>query len=471
MFFLYLRRELHRRMRQAILISLGLAVGVGLVITVAAASDGVRGAQGTVLHALYGVGTDITVTQPPKPGSGDSTSFGFRQQIRSVRSGQLAAGTSVNINDLVNAGLGTLNASAVGTVARQRDVAAAVGGLALTDVTVTGTVPALNAGSGTFSSNFTTRSFTADGVDLSHPALGPLSSAHLTAGRTLTSADASSNDAVLDADYAAQQNLKVNSTVSVGGTNFRVIGIVRAPQGGTPPDVYLPLASAQSIGKTGSASLADQVNTLYVSATSAADIPAVQAEISKVLPSATVADASDLASEVTGSLASATSLVSNLGTWLSAAVLIAAFLVASLLTMTAVARRVREFGTLKALGWRSRRIVGQVMGESIAIGIIGAAVGVGLGCGGAAVITGLAPRLSETVGSAAAASGSGQLGAALRNLTATTHTVSVTLTAPVTLTVVGLAVTLAIIGGVVAGSLGGWRAARMRPAAALTRVD
>ena len=62
MFFTYLRRELRRRMRQAILISLGLALGVGLVITVSAASNGVKAAQGTVLQNLYGVGTSATVT-------------------------------------------------------------------------------------------------------------------------------------------------------------------------------------------------------------------------------------------------------------------------------------------------------------------------------------------------------------------------------------------------------------------------
>jgi hypothetical protein len=37
MFFIYLRRELRRRMRQVIFISLGLAIGAGLVITVTAA--------------------------------------------------------------------------------------------------------------------------------------------------------------------------------------------------------------------------------------------------------------------------------------------------------------------------------------------------------------------------------------------------------------------------------------------------
>ena len=44
----------------------------------------------------------------------------------------------------------------------------------------------------------------------------------------------------------------------------------------------------------------------------------------------------------------------------------------------------QEFGTLKALGWRSRRIVGQVIGESFVIGVRGAVLGVGLGYGGTA---------------------------------------------------------------------------------------
>ena len=70
MFITYLLRELRRRMRQAIFIAAGLALGVGLVITVTAASDGVSATQGTVLHSLYGVGTDVTVTQSPTAGSG-----------------------------------------------------------------------------------------------------------------------------------------------------------------------------------------------------------------------------------------------------------------------------------------------------------------------------------------------------------------------------------------------------------------
>jgi putative ABC transport system permease protein len=477
MFLTYLRRELRRRLRQAIFISLGLALGVGLVITVTAASNGVKNSQASVLHALYGVGTDLTVTEPPKQGSSAATTFGFTQDIKDIRSGVIAAGTNIDISNLSTVQYGILGPDALATVARQRGVSGAVGGLTLTDATVTGTVPSISAGQGaaSYKSSFTTNSFSVAGVDPGNRSLGPLSAGRITSGHVLTRREANSDDALVDANYATQNRLSVNKTVDVGGTNFTIVGIISAPQGGNPPDVYIPLAKAQSIGKNGSAGLARDVDTIYVTAASAADIPSVQREIAAALPSATVTDSSDLASEVTGSLNSASSLANNLGRWLSVAVLIAAFLLASLLTMAAVTRRVREFGTLKALGWPSWRIVGQVMGESIAVGIVGAAAGVGLGFGGAALIDRLAPKLSATVGptNGPSVTGSGRaLGTgALKALASYSHTVSVTLTAPVTVNLILLAVALAVAGGLIAGMVGGWRAARLRPAAALTRVE
>ena len=57
-----------------------------------------------------------------------------------------------------------------------------------------------------------------------------------------------------------------------------------------------------------------------------------------------------------------------------------------------------------------------------------------------------------------------------RAAAATGHTVAVHLTASVTIEIIVLAVVLAIAGGVIAGSFGGWRAARLRPAAALAKV-
>jgi ABC-type antimicrobial peptide transport system permease subunit len=206
-----------------------------------------------------------------------------------------------------------------------------------------------------------------------------------------------------------------------------------------------------------------------------------------------VTTSSDLANEVTGSLASASSLARNLGKWLAIAVLAAAFLLASLLTMSAVSRRVREFGTLKALGWRSRRIVGQVLGESITIGIIGGIGGIVLGFAGAALVSHIAPPLTATTGLATGTAtpggarafagggppgggggfgGGGGGGGGFRRLAAdASNAVTVHLNAEVTLAAVALAVVLAIAGGLIAGGFGGWRAARLRPADALARVE
>ena len=523
MFFTYLRRELRRRMRQAIFIALGLALGIGLVITVTAAATGVKNAQGSVLKSLYGVGTDATVTKAPKAGSFKPGSFGFG--FRTGTTKRPAAGTKIDTSTLGgSATLASIGASSVTTVADLHDVAAAAGGLTLNDTKLSGTIPAINtngggggsggfqgggssgsSGSGfqNFRANFNTSSFGVDGVDLSAGELGPLSTGKLSAGRTFTAADANSDVAVLDSSYATQYKYTVGSTIAIGNskgtaTNFKVIGIVSEAAGDNPSDVYIPLAVAQNL-----ANMKNDVNTIYVAAYSSSAISTVSSEISKALPGDTVTTSADLASEVTGSLSSASSLANNLGKWLAIAVLVAAFLLASLLTMAAVTRRVREFGTLKALGWKSRRIVGQVMGEAVAIGIIGGAVGVGLGFLGAELVTKLSHPLSATVGANTTGSatpggaqqfgfpggGNGGGGAGggsfptngsggggfprggfSRAAADASHTVVTHLIASVTPGVVILAVVLAVAGGIIAGMFGGWRAASLRPADALSKV-
>jgi putative ABC transport system permease protein len=75
--------------------------------------------------------------------------------------------------------------------------------------------------------------------------------------------------------------------------------------------------------------------------------------------------------------------------------------------MAAVSRRVREFGTLKAIGWRTRRVVAQVVGEGMALGLLGGLAGVVLGVAAAAAISAASPVLSATVGSAFATGGGG----------------------------------------------------------------
>jgi putative ABC transport system permease protein len=309
MFFLtYLRREMQHRVRQATVIAVGLAVGIGLVVVVTAAANGVSNAQTAVLHALYGIGTDVTVTKAP--GKPSSTARG---------AGAFSPGKNAQVVDeLIGGNPGLIDESSVARIARLHGVAAATGGLAgLTDTRIT--VPSasqLGPGGKPPASALNPVTFSVDGIDTANPRLSAYASGTISSGRGFSAADVTSRVAVVDSSYATADNLRVGSAITVAGQPFTIIGILRQAQGGDPADVYIPLAVAQvaGLGPYGS-SLHGQVNTIYVAAASSAAIPAVQQEISALLPSATVSTSSSLASAVTGSLASAASLADDLGRW------------------------------------------------------------------------------------------------------------------------------------------------------------
>ena len=119
-FFRYLRHELQARMRQELVIALGLALGVGLVVTVIAASDGVSQAQAGVLKGLYGVGTDATVTESPPPFNPASGTT-FREGPNGAQvcnQGKCSSSGNQTIDNLTSPAYGPIGYSSVASVAR-----------------------------------------------------------------------------------------------------------------------------------------------------------------------------------------------------------------------------------------------------------------------------------------------------------------------------------------------------------------
>jgi len=481
MFFTYVFRELRRRHRQALLTAMGLAVGVALVVAVTAYAAGVGKAQDQVLQSLYGVGTDITVSQQQKMDQSGAQRFGMQPPDQS-KQGQKFSRSRV----MTSPGQQSISAKKLAQIASLDGVDSATGSITMSVMSVAGTfaqaqggsaVAAPSMGSQSSSSGSSSGSssqqaqtqmapinvsqLSVSGVDTANLTLGPLSSAQISSGRALTSEDASAKVALVTRAYAKQNSLAVGDAKKIDGEKFTVVGIVALPAGSTSSDVYIPVAWAQKMSDN-----AGKVNQIYVKADSARDIAAVKTEIKQFMPKATVTTSSDLASQVSGSLASASTLADRLGKWLAIAALIASFAVASLLTVSAVSRRVREFGTLKALGWRGKRIVGQVLGESMVQGIMGAVLGVALGILGAKLIAAFSPALKATMAGAAQSGPPGMPPAA-----GAAQAVSVNLTAPVSFQLIGVAVALALSGALIAGAFGGWRASRLRPADALRRVD
>ncbi|PZF58597.1 ABC transporter permease [Curtobacterium sp. MCBD17_034] len=518
MFLTYLRRELTNRKKQTVIIAIGMALAIALVIIVSSISSGVKAAQSTVLQSVYGVGTDITVTQTASATTdGGRPSFGFGQSGGATGSDGTTKLSKSRLS--VTRGTTAMSDSTVTTVTSTAGVSAASGVLNLTNSTFSGSIaqrqdsssgtsgssgssgtrqaPTGGQGGGFGGGNFSIDEFTVTGMPTSSSTVGPLTSAKLTKGRALRSSDAGKDVVVLDKTYAKSQSKTVGDTISIGDTTFTVVGIVASTSSdsATASDSYIPLDTAQKLSsETG------KVTTIYVSAASSSNVSSIKTALEKKLTKATVSTEADLASSVSGSLSTASSLVSNLGTWLSIVVLAAAFLIAILFTISGVSRRTREFGTLKAIGWSNGRITRQVAGESFVQGIIGGVVGAIAGLVGILVINVIAPTISASASSTgtngargapgsgggfpgAAATGAPNAGTSGSGATSggfggaggfgggqTASTTDVVLHAPVTVEIILVAIGLAILGGLLAGVLGGWRASRLRPAEALRSV-
>ncbi|MER7476938.1 ABC transporter permease [Streptomyces sp. NPDC126510] len=483
MFFTYLRRELRRRRKAALVVASGLALGIALVIVVTSMSAGMGRAQDKVLQSLYGLGTDMTVTKAAAPAASSSERPRFKFDAQDDGSTGEQSSDRVMVR-----GFETLASSTVGKVDTQSGVADAVGGLSLQVVKVSGAFTrgrfeqggsggeqgrgrggALPSPQGRVQgggADFDVNNYSVYGTDVTKPALGPLTSSKITSGRTFTTAETDAKVAVADSAYAKEKKLKAGSTVTIKGSTFKVIGIATADSGDAAANLYVPLKQAQTL-----AGAKDEVTTIYVKATDSQRIAGVKSEIRKNIPGTTVTTSADLADTVSGSLSTASSLAASVGKWLSIAVLVAAFLVAGLLTSSAVSRRVREFGTLKALGWKSSRVTRQVVGEAVVNGLVGGALGIALGLAGAYAVTAVSPTLQAQLGGGGAGGGGfgGFRGGPGRETAG--RTLDVALTAPVALTTIVLAVGLAVAGGLIAGAFGGWRASRLRPADALRRVE
>ncbi|MEU8697515.1 ABC transporter permease [Streptomyces sp. NPDC048680] len=486
MFFTYLRRELRRRRKAALVVASGLGLGIALVIIVSSVSSGMSKAQDKVLESLYGLGTDMTVTKAAAaPGSGtERPKFEFDAKENGDDSTQSTDRVMVQ-------GFQTLASTTVDKVDKQDGVADAVGGLSMTVMKVDGQFKrgefkqeggTSQGGRGGFGggdqpqgevkgggASFDVNSYTVYGTDVTKQDLGPLTSSKITKGRTFKATETNGKVAVVDAAYAKEKKLTVGKTVTVHGTEFTIVGVSAADSGDAAANLYIPLQQAQTL-----ADVKNKVTTVYVKAADSQQIDSVKSTIQKNISGTTVTTSADLADTVSGSLSTASDLASSVGKWLSVAVLIAAFLVAGLLTSSAVSRRVREFGTLKALGWKSGRVTRQVVGEALVNGLMGGVLGIAVGLAGAYAVTAISPTLTAQLGSSGGSGGGGTRGGMMGGgpgRQSASKALDIALTAPVSLSIILIAVGLAVAGGLIAGAFGGWRASRLRPADALRRVE
>jgi len=526
----YIRRGITRRRRQTFIISIGMALAVAAVVVVSAASSGIASAQSSVLESVYGVGTDLTVTasvgDPGEAQSGDAGQSGGRQQFDfGEGAGSTGDDGATNLSTTrlgVGMGTSTMTSDVLDTVASTDGVAAATGTLALTQMDFSGQVQQQDdsgtqtdgsagngatdqsglsggPGGGQGAPGFGGGSFSVGqtsilGVDPSATEVGPLTGMSVSDGTLLSSQD--EDEAVVSASYATDNDLAVGDTVSLGADahEVTVVGILSEESSQGASDIYIPLTLAQSLSDED-----DAVTTIYVKASGADAVDAVAASLDTELPDQTVSTQSDLANTVTGSLSSAASWIGGFGKWLTIAILVLAFLLTSLFTISSVTRRTRELGTLKAIGWSNTRVLGNVVSETLIQALVGGLAGLALG--GVAILGINAAGITLSGSADGGGTGGFQTGAAApgndgsaqtppvspgqetTDGTATdrtsgaagvdgaTGTTSTTLVLEPSATTIELALGAGLLGGAVAGGAGAIAVSRLRPAAALRSVE
>ncbi len=313
------------------------------------------------------------------------------------------------------------------------------------------------------STDITTTSYTAAGIDPASPGEGLVTTEQLVSGTWI--AKGATDQILVAAGYASKNSLKIGSTLTINDKTFTVAGLVNPTLTGSTADIYFPLTTLQEL-----ASKQGRITQVLVTVKDADDVDTVAGKISEALPGAQVVTTKSLADQVTGSLKDAKNLASRLGGALGVIVLVAAFAIAVLLTLSSIAKRVREIGTLRAIGWSKGRVVRQVLAETVGIGLLGGVLGSGIGFAAAWAVGAFSPELTATSTGVPGFAGSAASALFGQSTQAVTTTSTIQLTAPVHLMTLLLGVGFAVIGGLLAGAVGGWRAARLAPADALRTI-
>jgi ABC-type lipoprotein release transport system permease subunit len=469
----FIAQELTRRRGRALLTSLGLGLGIALVVAVTSLSRGLDRAQDAVFKPLAGIGTDLLVSRPIDVGNENG---GGIAGLATLPRAEQQALQEENEDAFVDpADLGepgeefvadsflpatqlTFPEALTSALDNVPEVAGSGRALTVLLVHAEGKVPE-QRGRGFQGGDIQIATATVAGVEAGEPKLGLITPAQITKGRFLR-AGATGREVVLAESYAARRKVGVGDTLDLDEKKFDVIGLARPPIGTQAADVYLELPVLQKL-----ADRKGRVNLVLVRARPGTDVGKLAGRVEKFLPGIRAQSSKDLSASVKGTLVGADDLRRRLATLLGIVAILASVGIAALLVLSSVNKRTRELGTLRALGWGRRRVVLLVMGEALALGLIGAVLGSAMGVGAAALVAEVVPPLKATAQRAldfSAIFGSG--GGA-------PPTARVALEAPVDARLLGLAVVLAVAAGLAAGAVGAVRAARLRPAEALRRLD
>lgn len=307
--------------------------------------------------------------------------------------------------------------------------------------------------------NITTENFIVAGVDIEKADIGLVLPDQLVEGEFITEA----NQAVVNVSYAQKEEINIGDTLKINDNEYTAVGTVEPKLYTNSADIYLTLEELQRISER-----EDSINIMLVKSADAYSVEEVSTQLAGLFEGAQVTDSSDTADKVSGSLVDAANLTNKFVGLTSIIVMIAAFIIISLLTLLSINKRTREIGTLKAIGWSNRTVVRQILMENIVLGFFGAAIGIGLGLAAIAILNNFDISFSAEFAKSNAES-FGKLVGIGGESTPTTASFNLQVTYVYSTLIIGSIIAFA--GSVIAGTIAAMKSSRMKPSEALRHLE
>lgn len=173
-----------------------------------------------------------------------------------------------------------------------------------------------------------------------------------------------SYEAIVGAQYAEMNNVSVGDNITLLGKDFKVTGIFEIGLIFVDSRIYVPLDTLQNLSGV------DGVSSILVKTGEAVNDSAISEEIkdSYNVTTLTSEEMSSMADSVLGILDAVSLAVSAL------AIVVGAIGVVNTMVMS-VYERTKEIGVLKSVGWKSRRILLMILGETLVLTIISGIIG------------------------------------------------------------------------------------------------
>lgn len=165
--------------------------------------------------------------------------------------------------------------------------------------------------------------------------------------------------------------LHVGDLIRLTGGAYKVVGIYRSGDGFEDAASIMALSDAQQLLQK-----YKQVGAIQVKVHDPRQIEALRAKLEKQFPRFSVTQSGEMANQ-----AQMVQYIQVFAIIIALLALLVGGVGMTNTVMMSTIERTREIGTLRAIGWRRRRVMALIFGESLLLGLIGGGLGCALGAG------------------------------------------------------------------------------------------